>query len=567
MKRTVWFVLASFALLLVVLTLVASGSTPSASAQGNPTPPPDLAAIVRQLYDAGNKGDATAAAAFFTDDPTYVRGACSALSPCRTKAEIIQALQIEAGNKAQYTVVNLQVSGHDVTGRLEWRSIAATNADIDRVIVKVAVTFTGDKISRLAHELDLSDPETAIYSNYYRVVNVTNGVRTALLRGDEAATMTFYADDAVFQGLGLCAPMPCAGKAAIQKEMERQVADKINLNVVLPATYRVSGDIQSVQRFEIRSDSIKATGVERIIVWQTMQNKGTKIASQRLEPDLADAQTVTYMTSLNLPADYLNTLRHVGVLYQHYNAINAADADATLALLTPAASIARGGCAIQTPCLGTEAIQVQLSRDKLNRVRYTVLSLQVAGDTVTGRVAFTNILVKTAGFQRVIEKITVTFQGDKIAKLVHELDVTDPDTAAYINVRRVIGITTAFTDPLSLGNLTVALASLTEDAVFEGPVICSTPAPCTGKAVLQKELERWVADKVQFTTAPASIKVTGDVVTSRAEVTSTSVKAAGVERIIVNSTVETKNGKVSAERWVLNPSDAQTATYAKTQPR
>src|SRR5438874_11631281 len=44
-------------------------------------------------------------------------------------------------------------------------------------------------------------------------------------RGDVAAALALYSDDAIVQYGGLCWT-PCVGKAAIQKELERRVAAK-----------------------------------------------------------------------------------------------------------------------------------------------------------------------------------------------------------------------------------------------------------------------------------------------------------------------------------------------------
>src|SRR6266487_112507 len=48
----------------------------------------------------------------------------------------------------------------------------------------------------------------------------------AIARGNAAGALALYAEDAVIDGGGLCAVAPCVGKAAIQTELERRVADK-----------------------------------------------------------------------------------------------------------------------------------------------------------------------------------------------------------------------------------------------------------------------------------------------------------------------------------------------------
>ena len=48
-----------------------------------------------------------------------------------------------------------------------------------------------------------------------------------LARGDVAGALALYTDDALVDGAGLCAAAPCVGKAAIQKEFEHRIANKM----------------------------------------------------------------------------------------------------------------------------------------------------------------------------------------------------------------------------------------------------------------------------------------------------------------------------------------------------
>lgn len=62
-------------------------------------------------------------------------------------------------------------------------------------------------------------------------------------RGDVAAALALYSDDAVVQNGGLCWT-PCVGKAAIQKELERRVAAKNRFTII--GKY-VSGNVAVIQ--------------------------------------------------------------------------------------------------------------------------------------------------------------------------------------------------------------------------------------------------------------------------------------------------------------------------------
>jgi hypothetical protein len=116
----------------------------------------------------------------------------------------------------------------------------------------------------------------------------------ALARGDVAAAVALFTDDAVVDApSGLCTKTPCVGKAAIQKDLERLVADK-SRRVTTLNTY-VSGNVL-VTRFEARSATIQTAGVDRIILWAIREMQGDKIASVRCcMPERTDSQTAHFL--------------------------------------------------------------------------------------------------------------------------------------------------------------------------------------------------------------------------------------------------------------------------------
>ena len=113
----------------------------------------------------------------------------------------------------------------------------------------------------------------------------------ALNRGDATGVLAMFADDAVFDGPGQCAAAPCVGKAALQKELERQVAVKEHFTIL---KQYVSGNVVT-SRFEFRNDTIKKAGVERIIGWWIVETQGDKISYVRgAIPDHSDQQTARF---------------------------------------------------------------------------------------------------------------------------------------------------------------------------------------------------------------------------------------------------------------------------------
>src|SRR5271154_1088575 len=77
-------------------------------------------------------------------------------------------------------------------------------------------------------------------------------------RGDVAAALALYGDDAVVQNGGLCGT-GCAGKPAIQKELERRVAAKNRWTIV--GKY-VSDNVVMVKT-ALKIGFIEGSGVDR----------------------------------------------------------------------------------------------------------------------------------------------------------------------------------------------------------------------------------------------------------------------------------------------------------------
>ena len=99
----------------------------------------------------------------------------------------------------------------------------------------------------------------------------------AIARGDVAGSLALYTDDAVVDGGGPCTAAPCVGKAAIQKTLERRVAEKLSATGL---SYYVSGPVVTT-RFEVRNNATQQAGVDRVIGWDIYEYKGDKIASVR----------------------------------------------------------------------------------------------------------------------------------------------------------------------------------------------------------------------------------------------------------------------------------------------
>lgn len=109
-------------------------------------------------------------------------------------------------------------------------------------------------------------------------------------RGDVAAAVALYSDDAIVQYGGLCWT-PCIGKPAVQKEIERRVEAKNKFKLI--GKY-VSGNVAVVQT-ELQIGYIEASGVDRVVVWNIYEVKGDKIAVATLVGQRTDPQTAQFI--------------------------------------------------------------------------------------------------------------------------------------------------------------------------------------------------------------------------------------------------------------------------------
>src|SRR5713226_5772423 len=124
--------------------------------------------------------------------------------------------------------------------------------------------------------------------------SVINAFFDARSRGDATAALELFAEDAVYDGVGLCGGVsgapPCVGKSAIAPEIERLISGS---RPMVNST-EVSGNVVTV-RYEVRGAGPQAAGVERIINVVTGEVQGGKITSFHVENDTSDPQTASFV--------------------------------------------------------------------------------------------------------------------------------------------------------------------------------------------------------------------------------------------------------------------------------
>jgi hypothetical protein len=147
-------------------------------------------------------------------------------------------------------------------------------------------------VALLAFTLAVSAPARA--ENYGQAtvnpVSLAERDLAAESRGDVAAALALYGDNAIVQYGGLCWN-PCVGKAAIQKELERRVAAQNRWTII--GKY-VSGNVAAIQT-ELRIGFIENSGVNRVVVWCIYEVRGDKIAVATLVGQRTDPQTARFI--------------------------------------------------------------------------------------------------------------------------------------------------------------------------------------------------------------------------------------------------------------------------------
>jgi uncharacterized protein (TIGR02246 family) len=117
-------------------------------------------------------------------------------------------------------------------------------------------------------------------------------------------------------------------------------------------------------------------------------------------------------------------------------AVNSGDAEAVVALYAPDAEFLGGGGCTPVPCQGTTAIRRAYDTLVAQHTQVTLLEQSADGDTLHARTEFRNDLTQLAGVDRIVSNVTLQLNGDMIASLRAESDLTDEQTAHFIEVLR-----------------------------------------------------------------------------------------------------------------------------------
>ena len=117
-----------------------------------------------------------------------------------------------------------------------------------------------------------------------------------------------------------------------------------------------------------------------------------------------------------------------------------------------------------------------------------------------------------------------------------------------------------FYDARNRYDVAATLALVTDDIRFVGGPQCTPASPCVGWEALRAELQNYIADRAQVTIV-GTPQVSGTTVRPRTEGRADVFRAAGVDRIINDVTIEVRGSQLASHVGVPDASDPQTAQY------
>ena len=123
---------------------------------------------------------------------------------------------------------------------------------------------------------------------------------------------------------------------------------------------------------------------------------------------------------------------------QHMEAIDdRGDLAGALALYTDDAVIDGPGLCAAAPCVGKAAIQKELERRVAAKGRATTISDCVSGNVLTSRFEVRSDQIREAGVERIVVWEIIEIRGDKISSVRGLSERTDPQTARFLEWRRL----------------------------------------------------------------------------------------------------------------------------------
>jgi hypothetical protein len=121
------------------------------------------------------------------------------------------------------------------------------------------------------------------------------------------------------------------------------------------------------------------------------------------------------------------------VFLQQLAAYNAGDVTAGLATYSAGAVLVGSPtCPLSQPCQGLAAIQQDLAAAAASRANVTLVSMVVAGSTLTGQLEARSDGIRAAGSERALYSYLVEVDNDLVSAFIGFPDLTDPQTVQFL---------------------------------------------------------------------------------------------------------------------------------------
>jgi ketosteroid isomerase-like protein len=204
---------------------------------------------------------------------------------------------------------------------------------------------------------------------------------------------------------------------------------------VTSVSRQVSG-ATATGRIEVRANSVRAAGVERIIATDTLEVRGSKFARVRTALDTSDPQTAAFIAFRRQQAtagSQATATQDVGALYRRLvEAINRGDVAGILAHYADNAEFRGGTVCAPNPCTGRAAIQRHWDGIVAGQTVVTIIRLEVTESTVAFRTEVQSGATRAAQVQRVIASGEARYQDGRIVFHSIQFDASDQQTATFL---------------------------------------------------------------------------------------------------------------------------------------
>jgi hypothetical protein len=121
---------------------------------------------------------------------------------------------------------------------------------------------------------------------------------------------------------------------------------------------------------------------------------------------------------------------------------------------------------------------------------------------------------------------------------------------------------TRYVDAYNRGDVDGVVTLFADDAsILHG--MCTAASPCTTRAAIRAQTERDIAGHIRLSTG--DVNVAGDTLTLREEIRNDAIRAAGLERIVGNTSFQVRGDQIVSVVFQRDVDDPQTSAFIRVQ--